>query len=118
MAGYQLKKTPSKPTAPCLKLSGMETITAPDIQNMVDHWLHTPVNGYLGSDYGQDLKALLQQPQLAGLADEALAKLTNDVSVLQILPAGSTNIYGVHTQPDRLDLVIEVAGTAFAVGKN
>jgi hypothetical protein len=96
----------------------METITPTDIQDMVNHWLNTPVNGYFGSDYGQDLKALLQQPQLSGLADETLAKLTDDVPILQILPLGSTNIYGVHTQPDRLDLVIEVAGTAIQIGNN
>lgn len=95
----------------------METITGTDVQNMVRHWLETPVNGYLGSDYGQDLKALLQQPQLSGLANETLAKLQDDVEILKILPDGSTNIYGVHTQPDKLGLVIEVAGTTFLAGE-
>ncbi len=96
----------------------METITGTDIQQMVDHWLKTPVNGYLGSNYGQDLKALLQQPQLDGAADSVLAKLHTDVPVLQVLPAGSTNIYGVYgqnNQSDRMDIVIEVAGKAFEI---
>jgi hypothetical protein len=91
------------------------TITANDVQKMTEHWLKTPCFGYLGSDYGQDIKALLQRPQSDGSADEFLAKLRSDVLVLQALPAGSTNLYGVHTAPDKLDLFIEVAGTTFAV---
>ena len=44
----------------------MATITGKDIQEMVRHWLNTPVCGYLGSGYGQDAKALLQLPQADG----------------------------------------------------
>ncbi len=53
----------------------MATITGNEIQGMVGHWLKTPVNGYLGSDYGQDVKALLQQPQTDGAPDAFLQKL-------------------------------------------
>ena len=93
----------------------MATITGNDIQGMVSHWLHTPVCAYLGSDYGQDVKALLQQPQADGAPDAFLQKLRSDVNVLQALPAGSINLYGVQTPPDRLDLVIEVAGQVIEV---
>lgn len=93
----------------------MATITGNEIQGMVGHWLHTPINGYLGSDYGQDVKALLQQPQTDGAPDAFLQKMRSDVTVLQALPAGSINLYGVQTPPDRLDLVIEVAGQVIEV---
>ena len=93
----------------------MATITGNEIQGMVSHWLHTPVCAYLGSDYGQDVKALLQQPQTDGAPDALLQKLRSDVTVLQALPAGSINLYGVQTPPDRLDLVIEVAGQVIEV---
>lgn len=93
----------------------MTTLDGKDVQSMVDHWLHTPVNGYLGSSYGQDVKALLQNPQAAGLADDFLAKLRTDVPMLAVLPPGTTNLYGIETPPDRLDLVIEVAGTALPI---
>jgi hypothetical protein len=93
----------------------MSEINGSDIQSMIGHWLDTPVYGYLGSDYGQDVKALLQNPQAAGQADEFLAKLKADVPIVQIMPSGSVNLYGVQTPPDRLDLVLEVAGTAITV---
>ena len=86
-----------------------------DIQDMVSHWLHTPVNGYLGSSYGQDIKALLHRPQADGAPEALLQKLRVDVPVLQALPSGAINLYSVQTPPDRLDLVIEVAGQAIAV---
>ena len=93
----------------------MATITGNEIQGMVGHWLKTPVNGYLGSDYGQDVKALLQQPQTDGAPDAFLQKLRSDVAVLQALPTGSLNLYGVPSLPDRLDLIVEVAGQTIEV---
>lgn len=87
-----------------------DTITSTDILEMVRHWLHTPINGYLGSGYGQDIKSLLQLPHSDSAADDYLEKLKNDVPILKALPEGSVNIYGVHTPPDRLDFVIEIMG--------
>lgn len=96
----------------------MSTVTGNDIQDMVGHWLKSPTNGYLGSDYGQDLPALLQRPQADGSADDFLEKLREDVPLINALPDGSTNIYGVKRSPDRLDLVIEVAGTLQTIPTN
>lgn len=90
-------------------------VTSLDIQNMVGHWLQTPINGYFGLDFGQDLKALLQNPQLEGQADSQIAKLKADLPVLTVLPAGSVNIYGTHSGVDALNLFIEVAGTIFEI---
>jgi len=90
-------------------------ITGTEIQDMVGHWLNTPCNAYFGSDYGQDLKSLLQRSQTDGRADEQIAKMRTDIPVLQILPSDSTNIYAVTSGVDRMDLIIEVAGSAFVV---
>ena len=90
-------------------------ITGNNIQDMVSHWLHTPVNGYLGSSYGQDINSLLHRPQADGAPEALLEKLRADVPVLQALPSGAVNLYSVQTPPDRLDLVIEVAGQAITV---
>lgn len=93
----------------------MATITGNDIQSMVSHWLKTPVNGYLGSDYGQDIKSLLHLPQSDGSSEAQLQKLRSDVPALQSIPEGSVNLYSVNSAPDRLDLIIEVAGMAIQV---
>jgi hypothetical protein len=93
----------------------MSTIDSTQIHGFINHWLKCPNNGYLGSGYGQDIKALLQRPQADGSADDYLAKLREDVLVLQVLPAGSTNLYGMYTTPDKMSLFIEVAGTTFNV---
>lgn len=91
------------------------TINGIDIQDMVTHWTRTPVNGYLGSSYGQDIKSLLHRPQADGAPEALLQKLRGDVPIIQALPDGATNLYSVQTQPDRLDLIIEVAGQAITV---
>jgi len=90
----------------------MATITGNDIQHMVRHWLNTPVGAYLGSDYGQDVKSLLQRPHADGAANAFLSKMRDDVPVLAALPAGSLNLYGQSVAPDRLNLLVEIAGQA------
>lgn len=96
----------------------MATITGNTIQEMVGHWLNVPVGAYLGSDYGQDAKSLLQLPQSDGAADGFLRKLRSDVPALQSLPDGAVNLYGVRSAPDRLDLMIEIAGQTIQVNSS
>jgi len=88
----------------------MAQITAQDAQKMVRHWLDTPCNAYLGSDYGQDAKSLLQRPLSDGLADSFLQKLREDVPVVGVLPPGAVNLYAEETPPDRLHIFIDIAG--------
>lgn len=93
-------------------------ITGIDIQNMVAHWLQTPVNGYLGSDYGQEIKSLLQLPQGdTAAADAQLGKLRHDVPALQIYNPRDVAIYGYDnpSRPDRRGILIAVAGKGIEV---
>jgi len=93
----------------------MASITGRDIQDMVRHWLNAPVYGYLGSDYGCDTKALLQNPQSSGVANAFIAKLKKDLPILATLPANSVNLYSRQNGVDRLDIFIEVAGTSLQI---
>lgn len=77
---------------------------------MAGDWLATPVNGYLGSDYGQDLKRVLHSPLSLRLGDEQIAKLRADVPVLSMLPGEAVNLYKVEQGPDRLHLILDIAG--------
>lgn len=79
-----------------------------DIAGMVQHWLSTPVNGYLGSGYGSDIKSLLQQPNSSGLGDAFINKMLNDIPILQQMPRGSVNVYFEKVSKDRKRLLIEV----------
>lgn len=94
----------------------MAAITGHDVQEMVGHWLKSPVEGYLGSSYGQDAKSMLQNPQSSGVADQFIAKLRSDVQVIDALPAGATNLYGYQSDADKLNIVLEVAGRSFDIG--
>lgn len=93
----------------------MASITGQDILKMVWHWLNTPVGSYLGSDYGSDCKALLQNPQAVGIADTFLKKLKKDVPMLTILQQGSDNLYAIPNGIDKLTLVLDIAGTALTI---
>lgn len=97
-------------------MTGMATITGKQLSDMVRHWLDVPVEGYLGSDYGQDAKALLQRTMSDGDAEAFLQKMQRDIPLLKALPAGALNIYALPSGEDRKDLFIEVAGEVIQVG--
>jgi hypothetical protein len=67
-------------------------VTGEDLVDMVNHSMNCPPNGYLGSDYGNDLLQLLQQPMRAGLGDKVINKLFEDVPILTILPDGVVDL--------------------------
>ena len=96
----------------------MSTVTGKDIQDMVGHWVNTPMNAYFGLDYGQSLKDILQQAMNDGgaSADEQLDKLKTDVPITQTSSQGTINLYAVDGGIDNLKLFIEVAGGVFPVG--
>jgi hypothetical protein len=94
----------------------MDKITPADIQEMVSHWLATPLNGYLGSSFGQTVSDLLQKPLGTGLADSVIAKLRRDVPILAALPRGTINLFSIPEGPDKLRIFINVNGTEIDVG--
>lgn len=91
-------------------------ISVEDVVEMVRHWISTPVNGYLGSDYGVDRNALLQNPLASGVADDFISKLRSDIPLLAQAPAGAINLYSQQVDIDKLLIVLEVYGQAIEVG--
>jgi hypothetical protein len=92
-------------------------ITPQDITAMVRHWLETPPEGYLGSPYGSDVKALLQRPQTDNVVmSEFTAKMRRDLPVLDYLPPGSVSAWMERNGVDKMVLHVDVAGTLITVG--
>lgn len=89
-------------------------ITANDLSSMVRHWLGCPVGGYLGSDYGSDVPALLQTPMNSGLVDGLIDKARIDVPLLS--QAGAVDVYAQPVGMDRLAITVAVAGELIDVG--
>lgn len=85
-------------------------INAQDIQRMITHWLSTPVNGYLGSDYGSDVKSLLQKALHSGVADAFIAKMKKDLPILSVIPQENIGLYSVPEPPDKIRIYIAIAG--------
>ncbi|WP_175712154.1 hypothetical protein [Burkholderia ambifaria] len=94
----------------------MDELTGNDVQGMVTHWLETPVNGYLGSGYGSNVKDLLQAPLQSGRADAVINKMRGDIPLVAALPRGVLEIVMADRGPDRRDLYINVLGRLVPVG--
>lgn len=79
-----------------------------DIERMVRHWLSTPPNGYLGSSYGCDLKAMLQLPNSESLGDSFITKMMEDIPPLAALPRGAVNLLLEQVSNDTKRLTIQI----------
>lgn len=92
-------------------------ITGELAQAMVSDWLATPVNGYLGSGYGEDIKRSLHTPMSSPQADQHIAKLKADVPVLRMLPSNAVNLYAARDerQHDKLHFFFEIAGRTLPI---
>lgn len=90
-------------------------LTATEIQGMVRHWLSTPPNGYLGSGYGTDVMAMLQNPMGAGIGDGFIAKMREDLPIIGALPAGAINVYFEDKGNDSKILWIDVSGSLVGI---
>lgn len=95
----------------------MKTLDGHDVAAMVEHWTESPMNGYLGSDYGQTFKSYLQQPQMAVSANSFIQKMQADVPVLQVLPADAVSMYSIPKGTDGIATTIDVAGRSFELGE-
>lgn len=94
-----------------------QQISPYDVQRMVRHWLNTPLNGYLGDDFGNNLPDHLQSPQAANSANEILRKMYSDLPVLQLLPSGAISVQS-STDPqisDRINVSVTVFGEVITV---
>lgn len=82
-------------------------VNGEDLARMIRHWLFTRPNGYLGSGYGCDPKALLQLPNADGMGDAFIDKMLIDIPLLRQLPRGSVNVYFQQRTKDTKGLIIE-----------
>ena len=93
----------------------MKVINQREIASMANHWLNTPVNGYLGSGYGQDTKSLLQAPLMSLAAEGWISKAREDVFVLQSFSSDIVNLYASRSNIDKLELIFEIGDNEIQV---
>ena len=94
-----------------------QQISPYDVQRMVRHWLNTPLNGYLGDDFGNNLPDYLQSPNTANGSSEIMRKMYSDLPVLQLLPSGSISVQSFSDPQisDRMNVLVTVFGEVITV---
>ena len=87
-----------------------------DVASMTQHWLGCQAGAYLGQDYGNDVKALLQTPLAAGLANDTIAKLRADIPLIGASGPNEVNVYALQTGIDSMAVVFDVYGVPVQAG--
>lgn len=75
----------------------------------VQHWLNTPANGYLGSDYGIDLRQYLHIPMSEFDGDGIIAKMYADIPALAVLGRNQVDILVRDNNDDGKQIWIRLA---------
>ncbi|WP_151742936.1 MULTISPECIES: hypothetical protein [unclassified Acinetobacter] len=68
-------------------------IDSKKIMAMIEHWLQSEINGYLGSDYGPDWNALFMGPLSAPVANTFIEKMKRDIPILKQLSADHLQLW-------------------------
>lgn len=84
-------------------------ITLDRVTKMIQHWMATRPNGYIGSRYGSDPMSLLHEPLNSLAADSYLAKMREDLPILAQL-GDSVNIYQQTEGNDKKRIFVELYG--------
>ena len=89
--------------------------TASDVIEMIKHWLATPINNYIGSDYGSDVKSLLFQPLNTIVVNEFLEKLKSDIPLISVFD--NVNLVSVPIAHDKLSIFLLVDSVTIDIGE-
>lgn len=90
----------------------MTNISSNFIWGQIEHWINTFTNGYLGSNYGIDLKQYLQKPLTTFNGDEIIAKMRADIPALMAISNDDLHIYFKKVPPDKILFYIMLSGAA------
>lgn len=77
--------------------------SAEELKQMIEHWLATRPNSYLGYGYGFNLHEMLLKPLTAIEADFILQELKNNVPPLQHLDSEQLAIYRISTERNQIE---------------
>jgi len=84
---------------------------ADDIKGMIEHWMRTPPNGYIGVSYGRNPRELLNRPMDEDIADTYLSWMREDIPVLKQLSSGDLSIVSENVGHDRKNFFISIGNT-------
>lgn len=79
-----------------------------DIKRMIDHWLATPPNGYIGVSYGRELKQLLLKPMTEELANDLLDWMKTDIPILKKLSDDALSVVSTDVGIDKKQFYIQI----------
>lgn len=92
-----------------------ESITPQDLSEWVTHWLGCPPGGYLGSEYGADIKSILHTPMASPMADDLISKCRMDIPIIGEAPAGLISVSAYDIDFDKKGILFSIAGQTISV---
>lgn len=79
-----------------------------DIRRMVEHWLGTPPNGYIGVSYGRELTQLLFKPMTDDSANTLMDWMKADMPILKQLSDADFRVVEQTVEYDKKRFFIKI----------
>ena len=84
------------------------TFNAEDVKKIIEHWLYTPSNGYIGVNYGRNLAEILLRPMTDDTAIQILQWLKEDIPLFAQLDQSQLNIMSQDIDYDKKRFFIQI----------
>ena len=81
-----------------------------DVERILNHWLATPPNGYIGVRYGRNFKEILLKPMNEDTADTILQWMREDIPLFKSLSSDQLSIVSQEIDIDKKQYFVQVAG--------
>lgn len=83
-------------------------LTAVQIKRILDHWVNTPPNGYIGVNYGRNLAERLLKAIDEDDADQIIQWIKEDIPLFKNLNSNQLSIYSENNGIDQKYYFIKV----------
>lgn len=84
---------------------------------MIEHWIMTRPNGYIGSNYGAPLQELLLKSQSTNVANDFITKMKQDLPLLKTLDDSQFSIFSENVGFERKQIYLSVGDIAINLSK-
>ncbi len=101
-------------TVLAIVMQNQNLINTSFVLGQVKHWLATPVNGYVGSNYGVDVKSYLHTPMNEFDGDAFIEKMKRDIPILNGFEDGAINVYIQNDGIDGKQILIQVGNNVIS----
>lgn len=83
-------------------------ISSKHISEMLNHWLSSKPNAYVGSNYGPDIESLFLKSLSSNTADRFIEKMLSDLPILKKIPSDQFKVFSSSSGFEKQQIILQI----------